>query len=313
MKHPLKPPRATPALKSPEELSPILPQNTGLPAGVGSPGETDRSGNGRRSHRPRPAAWVPPAAAATLAAAILLPGLAACGRRAGYAEADPSRGDPAVTSSTPAGESSGGLSGPTSDALAPLRAELAALEAALLQSREDAYIERETYRSRIEALEAELERLAAATAPAEALPPEPAESTGPADSPTEGTPGEPARPAMAFDYEIRDGRAVILRFRGDEESVTVPAVISGYPVTRIADYAFMGSSVSAVVLEAPLHEIGWFAFSGCPSLRAVTLPASVERIEYGAFDDSPSVVLHVSPNSYAAAYAQSYGLPRVEA
>ena len=62
------------------------------------------------------------------------------------------------------------------------------------------------------------------------------------------------------------------------------------------------------MLPDGVKEIGWFAFSGCHNLTSVTLPASVEAIAYGAFENcSKSLVFLCPEGSYAAAYARSYG------
>jgi hypothetical protein len=80
-------------------------------------------------------------------------------------------------------------------------------------------------------------------------------------------------------------------------------------VTAIADEAFRGCAVTEVTLPDTVTDIGWLTFADCPVLRTVTLPASVTSIGYGAFDHSPAVTLRCPPASYAAAWAESFGIP----
>ena len=128
--------------------------------------------------------------------------------------------------------------------------------------------------------------------------------TSPETNPSTDTPA-----TMAFHYEIREGKAVILAYLGSETRVTVPSVIEGYPVTTIEEAAFRATKVTAVVIPISVTEIGWFAFADCHALTSVTLPSSVEIIGYGAFDGCDTVTLYCPSDSYAAQYAASFGIP----
>lgn len=197
--------------------------------------------------------------------------------------------------------------------IAAYQAQIDDLQAALLALKEENYVTKTEYEARIRALTAEIAALEAQLSLSQSPEPD-------TDLPVSGTPQKPPAgsaetdkpPAMAFHYEIRDGRAVILAYLGDEVEVTVPAAIEGYPITSIGEAAFKGTAVVTVQLPYSVTEIGWFAFADCKCLTAVTLPASVESIGYGVFDGCKSLTLICPADSYAARYAESFGIPHAE-
>ncbi len=215
-----------------------------------------------------------------------------------------------------------------------------ALRDELADLRTDTYVTTETLLARIEALEAALESLGVdvptGTHPPETessrpdtAPPTPESTTEPLPTSTETTPlpetdaestppdEAPPTPAIDFSYTIADGEVTITGLCGDPirapAHLTIPDTLEDCPVTRIADNAFSGLSVETVILPATLSHIGWFAFAGCGELRVVTIPASVMRIDYGAFDACPRVTLYCPRDSYAARYAAAAAIPFVEA
>lgn len=176
------------------------------------------------------------------------------------------------------------------------------LRSEILSLKEEAFITKSEYQARIEALE---KALAAAGGP-----------DSPADIPVSGTPDteyqpsqSPADDTSVFRYTVRDGSVTILAYTGSSLHVTVPSHIGDLPVTRIEDDAFRASAIKSVILPDTVKEIGWFAFADTPSLTTVTLPASVTAIGYGAFDGAPSLTLITPKDSYAEAFAVSFGLP----
>lgn len=198
-------------------------------------------------------------------------------------------------------------------AIAAYQARINDLQAALLSLKEENYVTRVEYEQQLRALTAEITALRARLAMTETTSPAP-------DLPVSGTPHPPSEPSpdtnglpsIAFHYEIRGGRAVILAYPGDQTDVTVPAAIEGCPVTAIEENAFQATSVVTVRLPDSVTEIGWFAFADCKSLTSVILPASVESIGYGAFDGCQSLTIIAPADSYAAAYARSFGIPHEE-
>jgi hypothetical protein len=62
-------------------------------------------------------------------------------------------------------------------------------------------------------------------------------------------------------------------YAGDGETVVVPAVFNGLPVTSIAENAFVNCTVlKSVTIENGITSIGKGAFSGCNNLESITLP-----------------------------------------
>ena len=123
---------------------------------------------------------------------------------------------------------------------------------------------------------------------------------------TETTPS----PAGRFLYTVSDGKATITGFTGDDSTLTIPSSIDGYAVTCIADDAFESDTLQNVTIPDGVTKIGWFAFKKCTVLRTVTVPNSVKSIGYSAFPSNHkgfSIICHT--DSFAASYAQSYGIP----
>lgn len=176
------------------------------------------------------------------------------------------------------------------------------LQDEILTLKEEAFITKSEYQARIEALE---KALAAANSP-----------DSPGDIPVSGTPDteheptdSPADTTEVFRYAVRDGSVTILAYTGSSLHVTIPSHVGELPVTRIGENAFRASAVKTVAIPDTVTEIDWFAFADNPSLTTVTIPASVTAIGYGAFDATPSLTLITPKDSYAEAFAVSFGLP----
>lgn len=60
-------------------------------------------------------------------------------------------------------------------------------------------------------------------------------------------------------------------------------------VTRIADHAFSGSSLTQLVLGQGVETIGEYAFQNCANLTELEIPGSVKNIETGTFDSCRSL------------------------
>lgn len=92
--------------------------------------------------------------------------------------------------------------------------------------------------------------------------------------------------ASASDYEYAvkdDGIAVLVRYRGEEEHPVVPSEINGYTITAIGNNAFDGSkSVKAITLPQTITSIGMGAFLGT-SLTSIIIPEKVETIGENVF------------------------------
>lgn len=198
----------------------------------------------------------------------------------------------------------------TTDPTAALRTYyeslIADLRQELLDEREDRYISDFEYQNRLQALEETIASLEDALAQDVPVGGEPSTET---QVPLE-TEGETEAPIVReYSYRVLNKQAYITGYHGGHSVVNVPNEIDGYVVVGIDDQAFQNTSVRSVILPATVREIGWFAFGGCYELELVSIPASVQKINYGAFDGCPHLTILCPADSYAAAYAVSFGLP----
>jgi len=60
------------------------------------------------------------------------------------------------------------------------------------------------------------------------------------------------------------------------------SVIPDY-VTSIGNYAFYGSGIKDIKIPERVKYIGYYAFANCAGITSIDIPASVMRIDYGAF------------------------------
>ncbi|MBQ9557014.1 MAG: leucine-rich repeat protein [Clostridia bacterium] len=85
------------------------------------------------------------------------------------------------------------------------------------------------------------------------------------------------------------------------EYLYIPDYIDGYPVTKIADYAFAnyGRTVRHMKLRLPstLKRIGNYSFSECASLEVLELPDGLEYIGTSAFERCLSLIYVDIPDS----------------
>ena len=182
------------------------------------------------------------------------------------------------------------------------------LKQEILHLKQNDYVARLEYESRIQELESRL-NAAVEPPPSSDVPVSgDPDLNSPADTATTETSASGRPATTSFHYVIENESAVIRAYLGTARAVTVPDTIVGYPVTRIADDAFKGTAVTSVIIPDTVGEIGWFAFADCPSLTSVTLPASVTSIGYGAFDGCSNLTVYCPRDSYAAAYAISFAL-----
>ncbi len=88
-----------------------------------------------------------------------------------------------------------------------------------------------------------------------------------------------------FKYEITDGFVEITGAVDTENigNLVIPAVIDGYKVKRIGDYAFSSCDIKNLTVENGITEIGSYAFSDCKNLESVVLSDDVEVIGSNAF------------------------------
>lgn len=113
-----------------------------------------------------------------------------------------------------------------------------------------------------------------------------------------------------FQFRVEDGAATLIAYTGKNAMVEIPTSFEGYPVIAIGDRAFENCiQLEGVTIPDGTLTVGWFAFSGCIRLETVRIPDSVRSISYGAFLNCNSkMTVACSADSYAAAYARSYGI-----
>ena len=112
---------------------------------------------------------------------------------------------------------------------------------------------------------------------------------------------------VAYTYTLSNGKINISGHKGDAEVLYIPRMIDGLLVSCIGREAFKGGSFSEIIIPDGVEKIDWFAFSNCLDLQTITIPKSVTKIEYGAFNGSDGITVACYKDSYAYKYAKSYG------
>lgn len=82
-----------------------------------------------------------------------------------------------------------------------------------------------------------------------------------------------------FEYEIKDGYAILKKYTGDENAVTVPSVVEKYTVKYIDENCFAGSDIVSVWIPDTVVSVGKNAFYGCTKLDTVEF-ANASSIQY---------------------------------
>jgi hypothetical protein len=172
------------------------------------------------------------------------------------------------------------------------KAELAAYEQALADLEETLRTERSAHAAEQERLQGELAALRHQLA-----------ALGTSSAPT-----APQEEPVRFTYRLEEDGAVITAFEGNAALLAIPGTLDGHPVVAIGERAFEGTALCAVFLPEGIRRIGWFAFYGCTALSSITLPESVDTIGYAVFDGCDALTVVCPAGSFAARYAQSYGL-----
>lgn len=89
---------------------------------------------------------------------------------------------------------------------------------------------------------------------------------------------------LQIEYRIEKDEAEFVKYLGDEEEYQVPEKIEGYPVVKIAPYAFAERrNLYGVSLPELVHTIGAHAFYNCRSLTHLNFHDRLTDIEDGAF------------------------------
>ena len=186
------------------------------------------------------------------------------------------------------------------------------LENQIIELQQDQYIsnaERQKELARLEALLAELKQNGGIDSGIQngtdtSKTPTDSNTSKPSDTQTDS----PAASTPTFLYKLEGDDAVITGYNGTDKFLTVPTSIDGHTVIAIADSAFSSKVLQSVTLPTSVTKIGWFAFQACTALTSVTVPNSVTSIGYSAFPSSSSFTIYCHSSSFAQQYAQSYGI-----
>ena len=94
-----------------------------------------------------------------------------------------------------------------------------------------------------------------------------------------------------YDFTVHEDTATIIAYNGDDENVTIPAEIDGYPVTEIAAEAFRYRKLKSVSFPDSIHMIGIQAFEYCEITDSLQLPenATISRDTF-SYAKLPSTV-----------------------
>lgn len=111
----------------------------------------------------------------------------------------------------------------------------------------------------------------------------------------------------------------IISYTGEDDSVTVPAQINGFPVVSIGNAAFAGNyRIREIVLPDSVREIKGNAFKNMPQLNSINMPESLEIIEGYAFNYChslemdlvfPADLRHIAPCCFESSGIRSARIP----
>lgn len=112
-----------------------------------------------------------------------------------------------------------------------------------------------------------------------------------ANKPTQETETAGTNTDGYFEYRIIDGKYVeITRYKGSEETVTIPSTIAGEDVTHIGKGAFENcTSIKNLIIWPYIEVIGENAFKGCTSLEEISISSDNEMIGKSAFENCTSL------------------------
>ena len=94
------------------------------------------------------------------------------------------------------------------------------------------------------------------------------------------------RTSGKFQYVLVGGNAQIIRYTGNESSVSISSSIDGHDITSIGAGAFKDcTSLKSLTIWADIVDFGDEAFMGCSNLKSISIPSSTRKIGKSAFKD----------------------------
>ena len=111
---------------------------------------------------------------------------------------------------------------------------------------------------------------------------------------------------ISWTYMVQDGCAILGGGRRTvraidpetEGNIEIPAILDGYSVTAIGNYAFYDcGGITGVSLPSTITSIGKDAFNGATSLASISLPEGIVSLGSGAFEECWNLVSVDLPSS----------------
>ncbi len=94
------------------------------------------------------------------------------------------------------------------------------------------------------------------------------------------------RTSGKYQYVLVGGNAQIVRYTGNESSVSISSTIDGHDITSIGAGAFKDcTSLKSLTIWADIVDFGDEAFMGCSNLKSISIPSSTKTIGKNAFKD----------------------------
>lgn len=188
--------------------------------------------------------------------------------------------------------------------------QISDLEGQLADKKQEIYVSENQYQLEIAALEATIASLKSQINNMSGAPVQKPSDTSGTDqnNQTQSTPNQTEIQTSKFTYIKESNGITITKYTGNDTEVKIPESLDGQRVICIGESAFASSNVKSVVIPEGIQKIDWFAFQACTQLVEITIPSSVTKIEYGAFDYAkPSFVIKCTKGSFVEAYAKSWG------
>ena len=98
-----------------------------------------------------------------------------------------------------------------------------------------------------------------------------------------------------YKFQCHNEIISVIDYNGVAGATEIPAKISGYPVSVIAEAAFRGKNLTSVIIPDSVTSIGVNAFRH-NQLTSATIPNSVTSIEVNAFADNPVTSVRIGAN-----------------